>query len=156
MPHRCTQRKRHFSLKCITVMAHSKIGYQKWAIAIFLIQTSVRGISSTLTQLNIRDDAHRNDKSQEQPKNAEFNPLTRIIQAVYTLHETHNAPPVIKICDINQSTRWSCVCEFHAAWFSKRYNQTLCGPYHDDMYGVDLVILVVMTLYCVVSWWSTK
>ena len=46
MPYRCAGCKRHFSVRVGTVMECSKIGYQKWAIAIYLVMTNAKGISS--------------------------------------------------------------------------------------------------------------
>ena len=47
MPYYCSQCKKHFSIRTNTVMSHSKIGYRKWAIAIYLVATRPKGISST-------------------------------------------------------------------------------------------------------------
>ena len=46
MPHRCTSCLRHFSVKVGTVMEQSKLGYQKWIIAMYQIMTNAKGISS--------------------------------------------------------------------------------------------------------------
>ena len=46
MPFRCHDCKRHFSVKSNSVMHGSKIGYQKWAIAIYLLTTNLKGVSS--------------------------------------------------------------------------------------------------------------
>lgn len=46
MPFRCNECKKRFSVKSGSVMHSSKLGYQKWAIAIYLVTTSLKGISS--------------------------------------------------------------------------------------------------------------
>ena len=46
LPHWCGECRRHFSVKTGTVMHRSKIGLQKWAIAIYLWSTSLKGVSS--------------------------------------------------------------------------------------------------------------
>ena len=46
MPFRCNSCKKQFSAKTNSVMHSSKIGYQKWVIAIYLVTTSLKGVSS--------------------------------------------------------------------------------------------------------------
>ena len=46
LPYWCGECRRHFSTKTGTVMHRSKIGFQKWAIAIYLWSTSLKGVSS--------------------------------------------------------------------------------------------------------------
>ena len=46
MPYRCALCQGHFSAKTGTVMQSSKIGYRKWAIAIYLLTTGIKGTSS--------------------------------------------------------------------------------------------------------------
>lgn len=46
MPYRCRARRRYFSVKSGTVMRASKLGYQTWAIAIYLLDTGIKGTSS--------------------------------------------------------------------------------------------------------------
>ena len=46
MPYHCRSCRQYFSVRTGTVMADSKIGFQKWAIAIFLMNTSLKGVSS--------------------------------------------------------------------------------------------------------------
>lgn len=46
MPYRCMDCREHFSVKTGTVMHRSKIPLRKWVIAIFLLSTSVKGVSS--------------------------------------------------------------------------------------------------------------
>ena len=46
MPYRCNDCIKRFSVKTGSVMQSSKIGYQKWAIAIYLVTTSLKGVSS--------------------------------------------------------------------------------------------------------------
>ena len=46
MPYRCRSCRKRFSTKTGTVMESSKLGFQIWAIAIFLIATNLKGISS--------------------------------------------------------------------------------------------------------------
>ena len=46
MPYRCKDCRKHFSVKIGTVMEASNLSYQKWALAIYLIATSLKGVSS--------------------------------------------------------------------------------------------------------------
>ena len=48
MSHRCREKecRKHFSVRTKSVMARSKLGYQDWVIAIFLLTTSLKGVSS--------------------------------------------------------------------------------------------------------------
>ena len=48
MTHRCRdcEKKPFFSVKVGTVMQSSKLGYQTWAIAIYLFATNIKGVSS--------------------------------------------------------------------------------------------------------------
>ncbi len=46
MPYRCHDCGKHFSVKTNSVMHGSKVGYQKWAIAIYLMTTGLKGVSS--------------------------------------------------------------------------------------------------------------
>ena len=46
MPYQCRPCRKKFSVKIGTVMEGSKLGYQNWLIAIYLFQTSLKGVSS--------------------------------------------------------------------------------------------------------------
>ncbi len=46
MPFRCRDCKKRFSVRTGTAMQSSKLGYQTWAIAIYLLTTSLKGVSS--------------------------------------------------------------------------------------------------------------
>ena len=46
MPYRCRSCRKHFSVKTNSVMHSSKIGYQKWALAIYIMSVSIKGTSS--------------------------------------------------------------------------------------------------------------
>lgn len=46
LPYRCSKCKGYFSVKTGSVMHRSKISLQKWAIAIYLMNTSLKGVSS--------------------------------------------------------------------------------------------------------------
>ena len=46
MPYRCKDCRQHFSVRKGMVMQSSKLGYQTWAIAIYLVATSLKGVSS--------------------------------------------------------------------------------------------------------------
>ena len=66
MPYHCRSCRKYFSVRTGTVMADSKIGFQKWALAIFLMNTSLKGVSSMklrrdvgLTQKSAWHMAHR-------------------------------------------------------------------------------------------------
>ena len=47
MPYRCCDCAKKFSVRTGTVMEKSKLGYQTWAIAIYLLNTSLKGVAST-------------------------------------------------------------------------------------------------------------
>ena len=66
MPYRCKDCRTHFSVKKGTTMQSSKLGFQTWAIAIYLIATKPKGVSSIqlakdlqITQPNAWHLAHR-------------------------------------------------------------------------------------------------
>ena len=46
MPYRCRPCDKHFSVRTGTVMTDSKLGYQTWALAIYLLSTSIKGVAS--------------------------------------------------------------------------------------------------------------
>lgn len=48
MPYRCRERKcrKRFSVRIGTVMQRSNLGYQVWAIAIYIMTTGIKGVSS--------------------------------------------------------------------------------------------------------------
>ena len=46
MPFHCKACRKFFSVKTGTVMESSKLGYQKWAIAIYIVTTGIKGTSS--------------------------------------------------------------------------------------------------------------
>jgi hypothetical protein len=46
MPYRCRDCEKRFSAKTNSIIHASNIGYQKWAIAIYLMTTGLKGISS--------------------------------------------------------------------------------------------------------------
>ncbi len=46
MPFRCRDCKKRFSAKTNSLMHASNIGYQKWAIAIYMVATNLKGMSS--------------------------------------------------------------------------------------------------------------
>ena len=46
MPFRCNDCNKLFSAKTSSVMHSSKLGYQDWAIAIYLVTTGIKGVSS--------------------------------------------------------------------------------------------------------------
>ena len=46
MPYRCRGCDKRFSVRTGSVMADSKLGYQVWAIAIYLLTTALQGVSS--------------------------------------------------------------------------------------------------------------
>ena len=74
MTHRCREchGKPRFSVKTGSVMQSSKLGYQKWAIAAYLVTTSLKGVSSMklhrdleITQKSAWHLAHRLHKTYE-------------------------------------------------------------------------------------------
>ena len=77
MTHRCRDcdGKPRFSLKTGNIMEGSKLGYQTWAIAVYLVATNLKGVSSMklhrdlgVTQKTAWHLAHRIRKSLEQPE----------------------------------------------------------------------------------------
>ena len=46
MPFRCRDCRKRFSVRTGTVLQSSKLGYQTWAVAIYLLTTSLKGVSS--------------------------------------------------------------------------------------------------------------
>ncbi len=46
MPYHCAECRQYFSVKTGTVMQSSKVSLQKWVIAIYLLSTSLKGVSS--------------------------------------------------------------------------------------------------------------
>ncbi len=46
MPYRCKDCRQHFSVRKGTVMQSSNIGFQKWAIALYMMTTGIKGTSS--------------------------------------------------------------------------------------------------------------
>lgn len=46
MPYRCSDCHEHFSCKIGTVMKKSRIPVRKWVIAMYLMSTNLRGVSS--------------------------------------------------------------------------------------------------------------
>lgn len=46
MPYRCRDCRKHFSVKTNSLMHGSNIGYREWAIAIYLVTTNLKGVSS--------------------------------------------------------------------------------------------------------------
>ncbi|MGR3179876.1 MAG: IS1595 family transposase [Candidatus Anammoxibacter sp.] len=46
MPHRCRDCRQHFSVRTKTILSESKISLQKWLLAIYMLHTSRKGVSS--------------------------------------------------------------------------------------------------------------
>ena len=46
MPYRCKDCRKHFSVRTNTVLAESRLPLHKWLLAIFLISTNLKGVSS--------------------------------------------------------------------------------------------------------------
>ena len=46
MPYRCKDCRKYFSVKHGTVMHSSNVGYQKWALTIYILTTQIKGTSS--------------------------------------------------------------------------------------------------------------
>ena len=46
MPYRCKDCRKRFSVKTGTIMQSSKLGYQAWAITIYLMTTGLKGVAS--------------------------------------------------------------------------------------------------------------
>ncbi len=54
MPYRCRSCRKFFSVRTGTVMADSKLGYRVWALAIYLLNTGIKGMSSMKLHLNLK------------------------------------------------------------------------------------------------------
>lgn len=76
MPYRCREKEcgKRFSVKTATVMDSSNLGYQTWAIAVYLLTTSIKGVSSMkmhrdlgITQKSAWHLAHRLRKAWDMP-----------------------------------------------------------------------------------------
>ena len=72
MPYRCRSCRKRFSVRVGTVMEGSHLGYQTWALAIYLLTTSLKGVSSMklhrdlgITQKSAWHLAHRLRKAWE-------------------------------------------------------------------------------------------
>ena len=46
MPYRCRDCRKRFSVRTNTVMADTKLGYQVWLLAIYILNTGIKGVSS--------------------------------------------------------------------------------------------------------------
>ncbi len=46
MPYRCRDCRKRFSTRTGTVMEGTKLGYQTWALATYLLTTGIKGTSS--------------------------------------------------------------------------------------------------------------
>ena len=48
MSYRCREKecRKHFSVRTNSILANTKLGYQQWIIAIYLLTTSLKGVSS--------------------------------------------------------------------------------------------------------------
>ena len=53
-PYHCRTCKRHFSPRIGTILERSRISYRKWAIAIYLFTTSLKGVSSMKLHRDIK------------------------------------------------------------------------------------------------------
>ena len=53
MPYRCRDCRHHFSVRKGTVMQSSKLGLQKWAIALYMMTTGIKGTSSMKLYLEV-------------------------------------------------------------------------------------------------------
>ena len=53
MPYRCRDCRNHFSVRKCTVMQSSKLGLQKWAIALYLTTTGLKGTASMKVYLEL-------------------------------------------------------------------------------------------------------
>ncbi len=58
MPYRCKDCRHHFSVRKGTVMQSSKLGHQTWAIAIYMVATSLKGVSSMRLHRDLRVKQH--------------------------------------------------------------------------------------------------
>ena len=66
MPYRCRDCQKRFSVRTKTVMAESNLGFQVWLLAVYLLTTGIKGVSSMklhrdlgITQKNAWHLAHR-------------------------------------------------------------------------------------------------
>ena len=54
MRYHCRDCRKFFSAKTGTVMHSSKIGYRKWALAIYILTTNIKGTSSMKLHRDIK------------------------------------------------------------------------------------------------------
>ena len=80
MPYHCRDCRKFFSAKTGTVLQSSKIGYRKWAIAVYIVNTSIKGTSSmklyrdiNVTQKTAWHMAHRIRETWRNGTGAPFN-----------------------------------------------------------------------------------
>ena len=76
MPYRCNECKKNFSPKSNSLMHGSNISYQKWVIAIYLVTTNLKGVSS----MKLRRDLNITQK-------AAWHMLHRIREFYYSTNE---------------------------------------------------------------------
>ena len=81
-PYNCLDCKYHFSVKTNSIMHSSKLGYRKWALAIYLVTTNIKGISSMklhrdigVTQKTAWHMAHRIRKTWEEGRDPFAGPV---------------------------------------------------------------------------------
>ena len=79
MPFRCRDCRKRFSVRTGTVLQSSKLGYQTWAVAIYLLTTSLKGVSSmklhrdlNITQKSAWHLAHRLREMWQDPDGGPF------------------------------------------------------------------------------------
>ena len=82
MPYRCRTCRRRFSVRIGTAMEDTKLGYQVWAMAIYILTTGIKGVSSMklhrdlgITQKTAWFLAHRIRETWEQYQNLYLGPV---------------------------------------------------------------------------------
>ena len=82
MPFRCRDCRKFFSVKTNSLMHSSKLGYRKWAFAVYIVTTSIKGTSSmklhrdiNVTQKTAWFMAHRIRESWETPTESFTGPV---------------------------------------------------------------------------------
>ncbi len=82
MPYRCRDCRKRFSVRTCTAMEGSNLGFQTWALAIYLLTTSLKGVSSMklhrdlgITQKSAWHLAHRLRKAYEEDRDPMDGPV---------------------------------------------------------------------------------